>query len=243
MQARRSRGGRALRRGGRDRRKRRDRVPRRHRQGDVGRGVRSRARRQPQRRPPERPRRAPRDRPPGRPRGGRLVRVCPSSTGSAQRPTRCRRRASRQFGRALRVELAQHGAGASVAYFGFIDTHMVHQTVDGDSAIGDGGEALPAVLRKRLPPSAAGAAIVRGIERRAPRIIRPRRWAVISTMRGIFNPVVDRYMARDAEVQADRRRARRPRLPRSSRPPPSRISCAGTGGAGAPRSPRPAARR
>ncbi len=29
------------------------------------------------------------------------------------------------FGRALRVELAQHGAGASVAYFGFIDTAMV----------------------------------------------------------------------------------------------------------------------
>ena len=27
-----------------------------------------------------------------------------------------------QLGRALRVELAQHGAGASVAYFGFIDT-------------------------------------------------------------------------------------------------------------------------
>ena len=105
------------------------------------------------------------------------------------------------FGRALRVELAQHGAGASVAYFGFIDTHMVHQTVDGDSAIGDGGEALPALLRKRLPPSAAGAAIVRGIERRSPRIIRPRRWAVISTMRGILNPVVDGYMARDAEIQ------------------------------------------
>ena len=30
-----------------------------------------------------------------------------------------------QMGRALRVELAPHGASASVAYFGFIDTKMV----------------------------------------------------------------------------------------------------------------------
>ena len=30
-----------------------------------------------------------------------------------------------QLGRALRVELVQHGASASVAYFGFIDTEMV----------------------------------------------------------------------------------------------------------------------
>ena len=32
-----------------------------------------------------------------------------------------------QFGRALRVELVQHGASASVAYFGFIETEMVHR--------------------------------------------------------------------------------------------------------------------
>ena len=30
-----------------------------------------------------------------------------------------------QFGRALRLELAPHGASASVAYFGFIDTEML----------------------------------------------------------------------------------------------------------------------
>lgn len=37
-----------------------------------------------------------------------------------------------QFGRALRVELVQHGASASVAYFGFIDTEMVHRALDED---------------------------------------------------------------------------------------------------------------
>jgi len=108
-----------------------------------------------------------------------------------------------QFGRALRVELAMHGASASVAYFGFIDTAMVHQALDADETLMGGAESsLPAVLRKRLQPAEAGKAIVRGIERRQARIIRPRRWAVLSVLRGILNPLIDRSMARDADVQA-----------------------------------------
>jgi NAD(P)-dependent dehydrogenase (short-subunit alcohol dehydrogenase family) len=107
-----------------------------------------------------------------------------------------------QFGRALRVELKPHGAGASVAYFGFIDTEMVHQAIDADPLADRLMAASPKVLRKRLPPSAAGAAIVRGIERRQPRIIRPRRWAVLSVLRGIVNPLIDAQMERDEETQA-----------------------------------------
>jgi NAD(P)-dependent dehydrogenase (short-subunit alcohol dehydrogenase family) len=107
-----------------------------------------------------------------------------------------------QLGRALRVELKQHGASASVAYFGYIDTEMVHQTIDADPLSSRMIEAAPKLLRKRLPPSAAGAAIVRGIERRQPRIIRPRRWTVLSVLRGILNPVLDARMERDADIQA-----------------------------------------
>ena len=106
-----------------------------------------------------------------------------------------------QFGRALRVELAQHGASAGVAYFGFIDTAMVHQAIDSDPSI-DLGDALPKFLQKRLPPSAAGKAIVDGIARRAPRIVRPRRWAIPSVLRGIINPLLDSRMVRDAEIQS-----------------------------------------
>src|SRR5215207_2014356 len=69
-----------------------------------------------------------------------------------------------QLGRALRVELKPHGASASVAYFGFIDTEMVHQAIDADPLVDRLMEANPKVLHKRLPPSAAGKAIVRGIE-------------------------------------------------------------------------------
>ena len=107
-----------------------------------------------------------------------------------------------QFGRALRVELAPHGASATVAYFGFIDTEMVRKGIDEDPAADQLFEALPKVLHKRLPPKAAGEGIVRAIERRAPRVILPRRWAVFSVLRGIINPLLDRHMVRDAQTQA-----------------------------------------
>ena len=107
-----------------------------------------------------------------------------------------------QFGRALRVELAQHGAGATVAYFGFIDTAMVKQAIDADPLVSRFGGTLPEFLSKRLQPSEAGRGIVDGIEKRAPRVILPRRWAVFSVLRGIVNPLLDTRMVRDAETQA-----------------------------------------
>jgi hypothetical protein len=63
-------------------------------------------------------------------------------------------------------------------------------------------EMYPRWVLKRLPPSAAGKAIVQGIERRAPRIILPRWWRAWSTFRGIINPALDRAMERDDRVLA-----------------------------------------
>jgi NAD(P)-dependent dehydrogenase (short-subunit alcohol dehydrogenase family) len=106
-----------------------------------------------------------------------------------------------QFGRALRVELAPHGAGASVAYFGFIDTEMVRRAIDADPLAEHLGDLLPKPFMKRLHPDTAGEAIVRGIERRQPRIIRPRRWAILSVLRGALNPLLDTHMTRNAEMR------------------------------------------
>ncbi len=107
-----------------------------------------------------------------------------------------------QFGRALRVELAPHGASASVAYFGFIDTEMVHRALDDDPLVSRMLATLPKPLHKRLAPAVAGEAIVSGIERRAPRIIRPRRWAVWSVLRGVLGPLTDARAEREEETLA-----------------------------------------
>jgi NAD(P)-dependent dehydrogenase (short-subunit alcohol dehydrogenase family) len=106
-----------------------------------------------------------------------------------------------QYGRALRGELAQHGASASVAYFGFIDTAMVRDSF-ADPLTQRFEGTFPRVLRRRLSPAAAGAAIAAGIARRAPRIVAPARWVGLSVLRGILNPLLDRRTERNREIQA-----------------------------------------
>jgi len=98
-----------------------------------------------------------------------------------------------QLGRALRVELAIHGAGASVAYFGFVDTQLVRDAFDQirQRSGREPGEVLPGWMIRPITPQQAAQALVRGIERRQPRVIAPRWWAVLSTLRGILNPVTD----------------------------------------------------
>jgi NAD(P)-dependent dehydrogenase (short-subunit alcohol dehydrogenase family) len=137
-------------------------------------------------------------------RGGHVVVVSSIyafTNGVGALPYAMSKAAVEQFGRALRVELVQHGASASVAYFGFIDTEMVHRAIDQDELAVSLLASFPAPLRKRLSPDVAGAAIVEGIESRRPRIIRPRRWTVMSVLRGVLNPLTDARAERDATVQ------------------------------------------
>jgi NAD(P)-dependent dehydrogenase (short-subunit alcohol dehydrogenase family) len=123
------------------------------------------------------------------------------TNGAGEIPYAMSKAAVEQLGRALRAELASHGASASVAYFGFIDTEMVHKAIDQDSLADELMQTFPAPLRKRIPPQIAGEAIVRGIEARAPRIIRPRRWIAMSLLRGLINPLSDAQLERDQRSQ------------------------------------------
>jgi NAD(P)-dependent dehydrogenase (short-subunit alcohol dehydrogenase family) len=102
------------------------------------------------------------------------------------------------LGRSLRAELTPLGASASVAYFGFVDTKMVQDAV---AANGDRMQQnLPEFLRKRITPNQAGAAVVRGIEERAPRIFAPKWWRYVSAFRGLINPLLDGRMDSDRRV-------------------------------------------
>lgn len=106
-----------------------------------------------------------------------------------------------QFGRALRVELAHHGASAGVGYFGFVDTAMVRGAFE-DPIAGQVEGTAPRPLRKRISPTEAGEALAAGIERRAARTIRPRRWSLYSWLRGLVNPGLDQATSRDDTVNA-----------------------------------------
>jgi len=105
------------------------------------------------------------------------------------------------LGRALRVELAPHGASATVAYFGFVDTKLVQDAFahpDTDRL----SEFTPDWLLKRITPDEAAAGFVRGIEERAPRVFVPKWWRYVSAFRGLLNPLLDRRMERDEAAAA-----------------------------------------
>jgi NAD(P)-dependent dehydrogenase (short-subunit alcohol dehydrogenase family) len=106
-----------------------------------------------------------------------------------------------QMGRALRTELTPFGASASVAYFGWVDTRMVQETFarPGASVL---EEIAPEFLMRRITPPQAGAAVVKGIEERAPRIFAPKWWRYLSALRGLLNPLLDRRTERDRRVAA-----------------------------------------
>ena len=101
------------------------------------------------------------------------------------------------LGRSLRTELQPLGASASVAYFGFVDTKLVQDAFERphtDRMM----DIFPGFLLKRIEPDEAGAAVVRGIEARAPRIFAPKWWRYASALRGLLNPILDRSMERNA---------------------------------------------
>jgi len=114
------------------------------------------------------------------------------------------------LGRSLRAELTPLGASASVAYFGLVDTKLLQDALDRPHSGGLAENLLSGRLTKRIPASEAGAAVVRGIEERAPRIFAPKWWRYVSALRGILNPLLDRRLERHPamvktvrEVEAD----------------------------------------
>jgi hypothetical protein len=98
------------------------------------------------------------------------------------------------------------GASASVAYFGWVDTRMVQDTFarPGANVL---EEIAPDFLMKRITPAQAGAAVVKGIEERAPRIFAPKWWRYLSALRGLLNPLLDRRSERDPRIVAAIREA------------------------------------
>ncbi len=102
------------------------------------------------------------------------------------------------LGRSLRAELMPLGASASVAYFGWVDTKLVQDAFESN---GDRMQQnLPEFLRRRIQPAEAGAAVVRGIEERAPRIFAPKWWRYVSALRGVLNPLLDRRFESEAAL-------------------------------------------
>jgi NAD(P)-dependent dehydrogenase (short-subunit alcohol dehydrogenase family) len=109
------------------------------------------------------------------------------------------------YGRSLRIELAPTGAAAGVAYFGIIDTDMLHD-IGSRPGFGRLIASFPGPVGKAIPPSQAADAIVRGIERRSAHVYAP--WSARALVRmGPILPLdslVGRMPAMSAVLQGKR---------------------------------------
>jgi NAD(P)-dependent dehydrogenase (short-subunit alcohol dehydrogenase family) len=142
-------------------------------------------------------------------RNGQVVIVASAAAfvnGMLMSPYATSKAAVEAFGRSLRAELSPFGASASVVYFSWIDTKMVQDTFEkpGTKLL---QELSPDFLLKRTTPAAAGAAIVAGIEERAPRIFAPKWLRYVSAFRGLINPLLERRVERDSRMAAAIRQA------------------------------------
>lgn len=106
------------------------------------------------------------------------------------------------FGRTLRAELAGTGATAGVLYPGWVDTPIIKPAFGGHAIGTEMVQTLfPKALRTPIPPETVADAVIKGLRRRAPRIIVPRRWVLFSLLRGLFNILGDALLDRYKKIQ------------------------------------------
>lgn len=101
------------------------------------------------------------------------------------------------FGRGLDAELAPHGAGVTIAYFGYVETDLNKEVFEDPLAERFREEIAPSILTRRIPVAKAATALVAGIEDKAPRVIEPRVWRPPFYLRGLLGPISDRLLERN----------------------------------------------
>jgi NAD(P)-dependent dehydrogenase (short-subunit alcohol dehydrogenase family) len=94
------------------------------------------------------------------------------------------------FANSLRAELKHLGVDVGVGYFSWIATDMVAAS-DAHPAMGFARARLPGPLGKTYPISAAGEAVVDGIERRRRWVVAPLWIRSLLVLRGVLSPVFD----------------------------------------------------
>lgn len=99
----------------------------------------------------------------------------------------------------LRLETAPTGARVGCAYFGFIDTDLVRRSFE-QPATQVMQDSMPGFLRRPVPLERAIDTIDRAVATRAARAWAPRFVGPMLKLRGLFQPLSERRIARDPRL-------------------------------------------
>lgn len=121
--------------------------------------------------------------------------------GTTAAPYAASKAAIEMLGRSLRGELAGTGATAGVLIPGWVQTRLASPGLGGNPiATRLQRLAFPGPLKRAITPAEVAAAVIRGVERRAPRIIVPRRWIPLSLLRGPVAMLSDAILDRQKDL-------------------------------------------
>jgi NAD(P)-dependent dehydrogenase (short-subunit alcohol dehydrogenase family) len=130
------------------------------------------------------------------------------------------------FTDALRVELAHTGTRVGCAYFGFIDTDMVRDSLDHPAAQATRASS-PSFISRPIPLARAGEAIERGVLNRSRITYAPRWVGTAIVLRGVLQPLLERGAIRRADTHEAIRRAEADALAGEGRHPASKVPARG----------------
>jgi NAD(P)-dependent dehydrogenase (short-subunit alcohol dehydrogenase family) len=120
--------------------------------------------------------------------------------GALSAPYAMSKTAVEALGRSLRVELAGAGVDVGVAYFGFIDTKLIRDSIE-KPGIPELRSSLPGFITKVVPVERAGTAIANGVATRAARITAPKWIGLTLPLRGLIQ-YLDGTMAKQRRVRS-----------------------------------------
>lgn len=98
-----------------------------------------------------------------------------------------------QLVRAVRVEMVPHGVTAGVAYLGFVETDLADEVFARDQ-VAEARATMPAFITRPIPVADAAAAVLAGIEQRAPRVGAPGWVLPVLAVRSLATAVMDTVM-------------------------------------------------
>ncbi|WP_197376269.1 SDR family oxidoreductase [Mycolicibacterium baixiangningiae] len=104
-----------------------------------------------------------------------------------------------QLSRTLRVELAQHGVTAGIAYLGFIDTDLTGDAFDDQHAAAI-RSAAPGFITRTMSVESAAAAVLSGVERRAAQVTAPAWVGPLLAARTLTTAVMDDVLIHSPRV-------------------------------------------
>ena len=105
------------------------------------------------------------------------------------------------LGRSLRTELSYTGATATVLYPGWVNTTIAKTALADDTTGKLAKAAIPDYLMRAVEPEVIAKAVLKGLQKRSPRIFSPKKWGFLWSVQSTLARLGDVQLGKNKEIQ------------------------------------------